>query len=138
MDSGIVLKITSEVREVDGASERTEFTTLATLTEKGGKMYIRYDESEMTGMAGTKTMVVASGDTVTIKRYGSIDSTLRIERGASVENRYRTPYGFLFMTTVGKTFTLSQNPFKLNFTYELITEDGGIQSMTLELLEVGG
>ena len=44
--------------------ERVNLETAATLYERGGKYYIAYEESELTGLEGTKTtvkLVVPSG-----------------------------------------------------------------------------
>ena len=45
--------------------ERVNLETAATLYERGGKYYIAYEESELTGLEGTKTTVKLDGKTVT-------------------------------------------------------------------------
>ncbi len=44
--------------------ENIDLQTAATLYERGGKYYIAYEESELTGLEGTKTTVKLDGKTV--------------------------------------------------------------------------
>ena len=55
--------------------ERVNLETAATLYERGGKYYIAYEESELTGLEGTKTTVKLDGKTVTLIRTGLIGQT---------------------------------------------------------------
>ena len=54
--------------------ERVNLETAATLYERGGKYYIAYEESELTGLEGTKTTVKLDGKTVTLIRTGTFPS----------------------------------------------------------------
>lgn len=45
--------------------------TAATLYERGGKYYIAYEESELTGLEGTRTTVKLDGKSVSLIRTGT-------------------------------------------------------------------
>lgn len=139
MDHGISLKIISSVTDETGDNNVTEFTTIATYQKKGKKTYVMYDESELTGMEGTKTMLSYDEKTIVIKRYGTINSTLSIEVNTSIENRYYTPYGYMLMTTIGEHISLKDDEgLALSFQYQLIQEDGSKSLMHVQLTEIGG
>lgn len=138
MDNGISLKIISTVTDDTGEQNVTEFTTVATYQKKGTKTYVLYEESELTGMTGTKTMLSYDDKTVTIKRYGAINSTLVIEENTPIENRYYTQYGFMLMTTIGEHISLKDDEgLDLTFQYELLLEDGSKSLMNVKLQELG-
>lgn len=139
MDKGIGLKIISTVTDGEGVENVTEFTTQAKVQKKGNKTYVLYEESELTGMNGTKTMLSYDENIVTIKRYGAINSTLVIEENVPVENRYYTEFGFMLMTTVGEHISLKDDEcLDLMFQYQLLLEDGSKSLMHVQLIEVGG
>jgi uncharacterized beta-barrel protein YwiB (DUF1934 family) len=60
-----------------------------------------YDETEVSGMENTKTLISFDGDVVQIKRYGALKSLLNIEKDVSHDNLYVTPYGTFLMKTKG-------------------------------------
>jgi len=56
-----------------------EYKTNGTLTEKGGKIKIAYYESKLTGLKDVKTTLILDGETVTLSRYGKINTHLVFE-----------------------------------------------------------
>lgn len=125
MDSRINVKIVSSIIQSDGEKEVTEFYTEAVLKHTGSKHYLLYEESEMTGMPNTKTMLSYDGHMVTIKRYGALNSTLIIEPGVLRDNRYQTPYGYLMMKTFGNDLIWESDPkLKVSLSYTLQNEGG--------------
>ena len=80
---------------VDESTECTTLTTDCTIADKGGRIEIEYEESEITGMAGAKTKVVtdmANPDLVSILREGSVSTALVFEAGKRHHCVYETPY----------------------------------------------
>ena len=70
--------------------ERVNLETAATLYERGGKYYIAYEESELTGLEGTKTTVKLDGKTVTLIRTGTFPSHMLFSEDVGL---YQTPIG---------------------------------------------
>lgn len=56
-----------------------EYKTDGTLTEKDGKIKIAYRESRLTGLDDVETTLVLDGATVTLSRYGKINTHLVFE-----------------------------------------------------------
>ena len=72
--------------------ERVNLETAATLYERGGKYYIAYEESELTGLEGTKTTVKLDGKTVTLIREPS-HRTCCFPRMSAISVCIRPPSG---------------------------------------------
>ena len=64
MKKDVWLTISSQQQFAGCDEENIDLQTAATLYERGGKYYIAYEESELTGLEGTKTTVKLDGKTV--------------------------------------------------------------------------
>lgn len=80
-------------------SGEIELITEGTYARKNGTHCLTYEESEATGMAGTKTTISINGSIVSIDRTGSVNSRLLFEKGKTYSARYDTTYGFISMNT---------------------------------------
>lgn len=89
---------TASFTDTEGASDTADCTTLTTdctIADKGGRIEIEYDESEITGMAGSKTKVFfdkATPTLISILREGSVSTVLVFEEGRRHLCVYETPY----------------------------------------------
>jgi len=94
--------------------DETELMTegLLELTDKGFR--ISYQESELTGMAGTTTTFHISDSQVILSRIGSVNSQMVFEEGKQHVSLYETPYGELTIDV--QTSRLRHN----------LTERGGV------------
>lgn len=76
--------------------EKMQIKTEGTFTvTDDGKVQISYDESELTGMEGSSTVVsfdMREPDTVTMIRTGAVSTTLVFEKGKRHHCVYSTPY----------------------------------------------
>lgn len=90
--------ITDAVGEVDEMTLYTE----ANYRKDTKKSYLMYEETEISGMENTKTLLIYDGEQVQIKRFGKTESLLSIRLGEIVENHYNTPYGMFVMSTMGR------------------------------------
>ncbi len=81
-------------------AEEIDLVTAATLYEKDGKYFISYEESELTGLEGTRTMVKLDGKTVTLTRTGSFPSHMFFSEAERHVGLYQGPQGMeLTITT---------------------------------------
>ena len=97
----------------DGTELMTEGTMV--LTEDG--MLLTYEETELTGMAGTTTQFEVKGPQVILTRSGTVDSQMVFEEGRQHTSLYETPFGELSVDI--QTSTLKHN----------LTERGGIMEI---------
>ena len=97
----------------DGTELMTEGTMV--LTEDG--MLLTYEETELTGMAGTTTQFEVKGPQVILTRSGTVNSQMVFEEGRQHTSLYETPFGELSVDI--QTSTLKHN----------LTERGGIMEI---------
>ena len=101
-------------QEYDGDDNTdVQLTTEADFEKQDGVYFIDYEESEITGLEGTKTLIEIGDNYVSLQRNGSVNTQMLFMKDRKTSTYYNTPYGNM---TVG-IFT-----DKLNID---ITENGG-------------
>lgn len=68
-----------------------------------------YEESEISGMAGTTTTVIVESEKVKLERKGSTETVMVFENNGSNVCLYNTPYGMLELTTNTKVLAIDMN-----------------------------
>ncbi|MBE0451094.1 MAG: DUF1934 domain-containing protein [Clostridia bacterium] len=132
------VKIISKIKDSEGEVDEMTLFTQANYQRKSDKAYLMYEESELSGLEGTKTLLVYDGETVNIKRYGSVNSNLNIVMDENVENIYKTPYGVFVMHTIGKLIHWNdENGICIQMRYLLLIEGVGTQTeISIEIEEM--
>ena len=97
--SNAAIRVKSVIKQKGEADHNVEVTTLGKVYLKEGVIYVFYDESEMSGMPGTKTMLKIKESRVQMSRSGANVSKLIFEPGVNHESKYGTPYGEFIMET---------------------------------------
>jgi len=90
--------VSINIKSVQTAENERDTTELFTcgrlLGKRGGDYTLSYDESEVTGFAGSKIVLDVTGDNmVVMKRTGEASANLVIEKGKKHHCYYGTPYG---------------------------------------------
>jgi len=93
--------------------ENVQVASVGRFGKKGKAFKIEYDESELTGMAGTRTTIIANQTTVAMKRTGTVESYLTFSRGRKQTSYYNTQYG---------SFEVGVEPYEMEID---LTEQGG-------------
>lgn len=86
-----------------------EFVSEANFYKKDDTYYIVYEETEITGMKGTKTTIKVSKDAVSLIRFGTISSNMTFEMGIKHASSYGTGFGFLNVSTEANEIRTSLN-----------------------------
>jgi uncharacterized beta-barrel protein YwiB (DUF1934 family) len=138
VDRQCVIEIKSTIVTSSGEREEMVLTTQSQYQVKDGKGYLRYEESEISGMQGAKTLLKRDGDSVHIKRYGALNSLFIIEAGRQHETLYRTPYGEFLMQVEGKRTSWSdEGLLNIVVAYRLYMEGNDETSdITIEIREL--
>ena len=91
----VLIKVRGEQYFDDIDPDSTELTTdgVMELTEDG--MILSYEETALTGMAGTTTTFTVAGPRVVLTRSGSVNSQMVFEEGKQHTSLYETPFGEL-------------------------------------------
>ena len=106
-----------------GDNENIEVVTAGSYAIRGGSFFIRYEESEATGFAGSRTTLCydPTRSQVTLIRRGSTTSELIIEKGRRHQCTYDTGYGKLILGVSGDRVesTLTESGGEMSFSYSL-------------------
>lgn len=90
----------SSVQEFEGCPpEHIDLVTQARLYKRNGKFYISYDESELTGLEGTRTTVKLDGKTVTMIRTGTYASEMFFSENQRHVGLYNMGCGAMTIST---------------------------------------
>ena len=94
----VVITIVSRQKFEGCEPDQIDLITTGRLYGRNGKFYISYEESELTGMAGTLTTITFTPSSAVLKRTGTVMSRMVFAPGARNTFLYQTPYG---TSTVG-------------------------------------
>lgn len=90
-----VLISVKTVQYIDGQPEAVELITQGEYHKEGNEYFAEYEESEISGMEGTKTIMKIDKDTLRIVRNGTTTSDLMFKKGTDHVSLYDTPFGTL-------------------------------------------
>jgi len=96
----IMLKIVGTQVTADLEEDHLELITEGKLYEKGGALYLEYEESELSGVPGCQTRLKLEDDTIKLKRVGGqvgLDTEIQFQKGKRYTGYYDTPYGAIEM-----------------------------------------
>lgn len=116
-------------KDAFGEENRIELTTTGTQHFKNGVHYILYEDSEISGMEGTTTLIKASEQRVSLIRKGSVAQEQHFELGKKSDSVYATPHGKLRLSVLTHKLDVDCGVAagNLEITYEL-SIDGKWQS----------
>ncbi|MBC8585768.1 DUF1934 domain-containing protein [Youxingia wuxianensis] len=106
----------------DDETDEVELLTTGSYYKRGGDYFIAYDESEVTGFEGSRTVLRVEADRkVTLSRSGAAKAQLIIERGVRHQCHYDTGYGPMMIGVSGDKVvsSLNDNGGDLEFRYSL-------------------
>lgn len=87
------VKIT--IKSSSGENEKRDNLTVVAygkMAKRGGKNYVLYDETALTGMEGTKTTIKWDKESLLVMRTGTYSNRQEYKDGFSCESVYTTPY----------------------------------------------
>lgn len=94
-------------------------------TGEDGEWVLSYQESELTGMAGTTTRFHIWEDIIVLEREGAISSQMIFQEGQPCSSLYETPWGTasLDIATYFLSCTLGERGGVLELHYAISVED---------------
>ena len=124
-----------------GEKEKIEVVTVGEFSINGDEFIATYDETEISGMEGTKTTLKIKGDKVVLHREGTTSTKMEFQKDNTQVALYNTPYGMLELKTSTKELDLDvdekggnisikyhliaggQEPIKTNLDMKIRVED---------------
>lgn len=92
-----------------GEREKIEVVTVGEFSINGDEFIATYDETEISGMEGTKTTLKIKGDKVVLHREGTTSTKMEFQKDNTQVALYNTPYGMLELKTSTKELDLDVN-----------------------------
>lgn len=130
-----VLISVKTVQYTDGQPEEIELITEGEYYKNGNDYIASYEESEISGMEGTKTTMKIHEDALSIIRQGTTNSNLLFKQNMNHVSMYSTPYGALEVTVKPSKvlIDIGDTGGKVELAYKM--EASGLEAMdsTLEL-----
>ena len=88
----VKIRIISSVKDENGRQQPSEQICFGRMAEKNGTNYVFYEESEVTGLEGTKTTIKWNDERIIILRSGTLDHRQEFSQGLVDKSLYQTPY----------------------------------------------
>lgn len=126
MKKAVCLTICGKQYYPDMDPEIIELTTDGTLEYVDGGWNISYEESELTGMAGTVTTFRLEPGQVILSREGGLRSQMVFREGIPHESLYRMEFGTLLLSVCAKSMeaNISENGGTIDLVYDISIEHG--------------
>ena len=104
-----------------------ELTTEASLSGEDGVLFLRYAESELTGLRGTDTIFELHRDKVVLRRVGAVTSEMVFIPGQVHQSLYNTEEGALLITvrTTAVEDEMTLGGGTLHVSYDITVEGLG-------------
>lgn len=102
----VVLSIVGSQRDASGDTEEFELVTAGKYYRHADVDYFAYDESELTGMEGVRTLLKVYHDKVVLVRMGAVKQRQEFCIGMHNISNYETPYGVLSLGVRTKDLTI--------------------------------
>lgn len=90
------------IRGLQFYNEPDDDTDIVLTSEAGfefqdGVFFVDYEETEITGYAGTKTVIEIGSDYVSLRRTGTLNTNMLFMKDRKTSSSYNTPYGELLI-----------------------------------------
>jgi len=93
MDKNVIISLKGTQTANDQDAGFLELVTEGKYYKEDDAYYVTYDESDVTGMSGTKTTLKVMDGVVTLIRVGSVNSQFVFQQGQKHISYYDTEYG---------------------------------------------
>ena len=123
MQDNVIISIRGLQTNENGPDE-IELVTEGQLTRnEAGDFTVSYQETELTGLEGTTTMLHFDGPRITLLREGTVNSQMVFEEGRRHLSMYETPYGALSVgintRRVRNTISESGGDLEIDYAIEI-------------------
>ena len=98
MKKAVMLSIRGRQSYADQEPEVIELITEGTLEEVENGWELSYEESDLTGLRGVRTIFHLGDKTITLIREGKLNSQMVFQEGVSHDSLYQMEFGALMLT----------------------------------------
>lgn len=125
IEKKVLLTISSTQRFQAEKPETTKLVTEGEMQIDGDVVILSYEESELTGLTGTRTSFCIGKDSVTLTRTGSIESKMTFVVGQEDHSLYDTGFGALMIAVRAEEirYNIRENGGTLQVVYAIVIEE---------------
>lgn len=105
----VILSICGKQAYLDQEPDTIELVTEGTLEKTDDGWQIRYEETELTGLAGVMTTFLVAPDKVTLTRTGKLSSQMVFQEGVCHDSLYQTEFGTMLLSVCAKSIRYDLN-----------------------------
>lgn len=139
MKKPVLITVSSEIGSVAGEPDKMSFVTEGTLDRVNNEYIVSYEESEITGLKGTTTILKVNGDSITLIRQGNVESIMLFEKGKTHLTNYDTQFGSVMLGITAKNvhvdFCDKGGNIKVDYILEYNRLFGGRNSINISVSE---
>lgn len=107
MEKNVLITVNSKIDDLQGEPDKMSFITEGTFSKANNEYTVSYQESEITGLNGTTTILKVQPDSVTLIRHGNVSSMMLFEVGKTHLTDYATEYGSVMLGVTAKKVEVS-------------------------------
>lgn len=139
MEKRVLITVNSVIDDASGENDKMSFITEGVLSKEDNDFIVSYEESEITGLDGTTTILRVNKDSVTLTRHGNVDSMMLFEVGKTHLSDYDTKYGSVMLGITAKNVDVNFNDkggdIKVDYVLEYNRAYGGRNSLYVNVSE---
>ncbi len=139
MEKQVLITVNSVIDDPSGETDKMSFITEGILSREDNDFIVSYEESEITGLDGTTTILRVNKESVTLTRHGNVDSMMFFEVGKTHLSDYDTKYGSVMLGITAKNvdvnFSEKGGDIKVDYILEYNRAYGGRNSLYVNVSE---
>lgn len=124
----ILLNIKTIMKDDTEEDQEINLVTEGKLGERNGHIYIVYEETELTGMKGSKSTLKIEPGKIILVRYGEISTKMEFVENDIFMTTYNTPFGIFDMIIKTKKAQIKKNEQAGNIHLEYLIEISGAKT----------
>ena len=125
MKKSVMLSIRGMQRYPEQDPEVIELVTEGTLESYKDGWKLKYEESDLTGLAGVTTTFLVEPSVVTLHRNGPLTSCMEFREGIPHESLYQMEFGALMLTVCANkvSYDITENGGTIDLLYSIEIEN---------------
>ena len=125
MKQAVVLAIRGRQHYAEQDPEVIELVTEGTLEPYKDGWKLKYEESDLTGLAGVTTTFLVEPSVVTPRRTGPLTSCMEFREGIPHESLYQMEFGALMLTVCANkvSYDITENGGTIDLLYSIEIEN---------------
>lgn len=142
MNKDVIISVKGKQCAEDKDVNELELVTEGKYYKKGNTYYVSYKESNLTGMEGTTTTLkITENGTVTLIRFGAVNSQFVFEPGQKHLSHYDTKHGTFNVCVTTNTVNVNVDEnggeVKVDYKLEIDNNNSGYNDFYMSIREVG-